>query len=162
MNTERILVVSGRPLLCEGLKLIIEEAALATVTTAPDEVSATRLVAEFAPSIIVIDRPDAGAADLNYLFQHQDYPVKVVVIGWNDNKIAAYSRRAVQTATLRNLIKVIRETKESSQATQCGKHGCAVETSVKRRSSNPKVLWKIALSLRKIIPLSDVHGSRIA
>lgn len=143
MNTERILVVSGRPLLCEGLKLIIEEAALATVTTAPDEVSAARLVAEFAPGVIVIDRPDTGAADLNYLFQHQDYPVKVIVIGWNDDKIAAYSRQALQTATLQNLIKVIRETKESSQATtQCGKHGCAVETSVERPSSNPKVLWQ--------------------
>jgi len=91
------------------LKLIIEEAMPAVVTTVPDGVSAARLMAEFTPSVIVIDRPDTAAVDLNFFFQHEDYPVKVVVIGWNDDKIAVYSRPTVQPATIRNLIKVIRK-----------------------------------------------------
>jgi len=91
------------------LKLIIEEAISAVVTTAPDGVGAARLMAEFTPSVIVIDRPDTAAVDLNFFFQHEDYPVKVVAIGWNDDKIVVYSRSTVQPATIQNLIKVIRE-----------------------------------------------------
>ena len=82
-NTQHILVVSERPILCEGLKLIIKEAMPAVVTIAPDGVSTARLMAEFTPSVIVIDRPDTAAVDLNFFFQHEDYPVKVMVIGWN-------------------------------------------------------------------------------
>lgn len=78
------------------------------VTTAPNEVSAGSLVAEFNPSVIVIDRTDTEAADaLSFCFQHKDYPVKVVVVGWNDDKIAVYSRARVQPATIQNLIRAI-------------------------------------------------------
>ena len=76
--------------------------------TAPNEVGACSLVAEFNPNAIVIDRPDIEAADdLSFCFQHKDYPVKVIVVGWNDDKIAVYSRATVQPATIENLISAI-------------------------------------------------------
>ena len=110
-TTDRILVVSSHPLLREGLKLIIEEATSATVTTADNEVSAVYLASELTPSVIVIDHSDTKASNLDSLFQHQGYPVRVVVIGRNDNMIAVYSRSKLRTATLQNFIKLIRESK---------------------------------------------------
>jgi len=79
------------------------------VTIASNEASAPQLSSELAPGVIVIDRPDTKATSLDFFFQHQDYPVRVVVVGWNDDKIAVYSRSTVQTATLRNLIKGIKK-----------------------------------------------------
>jgi DNA-binding NarL/FixJ family response regulator len=107
-NIERILVISPSPLLREGLKLIIEESIPASVTMADDGVSAARLVVELAPSVIVVDRPDTKASDLDRLFQAQGFPSKVVIIGWDENKIAVYSRSEVETATLGNLITLLR------------------------------------------------------
>ena len=78
------------------------------VTTTPNEVSAGSLVAEFNTSVIVTDRPDTEAADdLSFCFQHKEYPVKAIVVGWNDDKIAVYSRATVQPATIENLMKFI-------------------------------------------------------
>ena len=108
MNTQHILVISKRPIFCEGLKLIIEKAISATVTTAPNGVNAAIRRPAFTPNVIIIDRPDTAAVDLKLFFQHEEYPAKVVVIGWNDDKIAVYSRSTVQPATIQNLIKVVR------------------------------------------------------
>ena len=108
-KSERILVVSERPVLCEVLKSFIEEGGSGTVITASNERSAARLVAELAPTTIVIDRPDIGAEGLGYLFQHQEQVVKVVVLGWSDDKLAVYCRQAVQPATQRNLMEAISE-----------------------------------------------------
>jgi len=92
------------------LKLLIEKAVVSVVTTALNKVSAGPLVTEFNPSVIVIDCPDTEAADdLSFCFQHKDYPVKAIVVGWNDDKIAVYSRAAVQPATIENLISAIQE-----------------------------------------------------
>jgi DNA-binding NarL/FixJ family response regulator len=104
-------VVSPSPLLREGLKLIIEESIPVSVTVAAGDASAACLTVELAPSVIVVDRPDTRALDLDELFQHQGYPVKVVIIGWDDNRMAVYSRSEVETATLGNLIRLIEETK---------------------------------------------------
>ena len=108
-KSERILVVSERPILRQALKSLIEEAVSATVITAPNERSAARLVAELAPTTIIIGRPDTGAEGLGYLFQHQDQVVKVVLLGWSDDKLAVYCRQAVQPATQRNLMEAISE-----------------------------------------------------
>ena len=96
-------------MLREGLKLIIEEETSAFVTIIPSEASASQLSPESAPGVIVIDQPDIKAMGLDLLFQHQDYPVRIVVVGRNDDKIAVYSRSPAKAATLRNLIKVIKE-----------------------------------------------------
>jgi len=96
-------------LLREGLKLIIEEETSAIVTIATDETSAPQLLSELAPGVIVIDRPDIKATGLDFLFQYQENPVRVMVVGWNDDKIANYTRSTAKAATLQNLIKIIKE-----------------------------------------------------
>lgn len=111
MDTEHILVVSSKPLFCEGLKLLIEEAGLGTVITASSDNSAARLAQELAPSVTVLDRPDTRPTNLKQFFRRQNHSEKVVVVGWNDDKIAVYSRCMVEAATLKNLIKVIKEIK---------------------------------------------------
>ena len=107
IGAESILIVSARPVLRNALKRIIEEAGWTAVITASNERSAAHLVAEIAPTTIVIDHPDIGVEHLGYLFQHQDQAVNIVVIGWNDNRMVVYSRSAVHTATLGNLIELM-------------------------------------------------------
>ncbi len=123
MNTESILVVSSKPLFREALKLLIEKATCALVTTAPDEVDITQLISEFTPNIVVIDRPDIKATGLDSLFRQDDYPAKVVLIGWEDDIIVVYSRSKVRKAKLTGLINIIKKgvVKSPSQAFQLKK-----------------------------------------
>jgi len=104
-----VLVFSERPVFREGLKRLVEEAGLGTVITASDEESTKSRMAEVAPDVIVIDRPEARADELTYFLLRENEQAKVVVYGWNDNKLAIYSCRHALPATLENLIKVIRE-----------------------------------------------------
>ena len=103
-----ILVISNRPLLREGVKLIIKDFTF-TVIIVSNELSASRLISKYSPSIIVVDRPNTKDVKLDRLFRSIDYPIKVVVIGWDDDKIAIFSRTALEKATRENLIKVIIE-----------------------------------------------------
>jgi len=103
-----ILVVSKRPLVCDGLKRIIEEVTETTVTAARDEKTASSLAVELTPAVVVVERPDIQATDLDCFFAHENHAVKVVVIGRNDDKIAVYSRLPVQAATQENLAKAIK------------------------------------------------------
>ncbi len=109
MNTGSILVVSSQPLFREGLKLLIEEATCALVTTAPHEVDAIHLIPEFTPSIVIIARPDIKTTGLDSLFRHEGYPAKVVFIGWEDDVIVVYSRSKVRKAKLTELINIIKK-----------------------------------------------------
>ena len=108
-DNEQVVIVSSREVFCKGLKLMIEEQELARVTTVADEGSAADVVAKLVPGIVIVDRPDTKAVDLDYFFQRGDHPVKVVVIGWDNNQMAVYSRQMVEEATLQNLLEVIRE-----------------------------------------------------
>jgi len=103
-----ILVISNRPLLREGVKLIIKDFTF-TVIIVSNELSASRLISKYSPSFIVVDRPNTKDVKLDRLFRSIDYPIKVVVIGWDDDKIAVFSRTALEKATRENLIKVIIE-----------------------------------------------------
>jgi DNA-binding NarL/FixJ family response regulator len=102
------LVVSERPLVCDGLKRIIEEVAETTVTAVRDEKTAFSLAVELTPAVVVVDRPDIRATDLDCFFTHENGVVKVIVIGRNDDKIAVYSRLPVQAATQENFAKAIK------------------------------------------------------
>ena len=107
MNTQRVLIISKKPLLREGWKMVIDETAAVTVTTAPNKEELTNLVAEFAPSITIVDQLDTEAIDLDQLFSHQDYPGKVILVGLNDDQMVIYSRERIQPATVENLNKAI-------------------------------------------------------
>ena len=109
MKTEcLILVISKRPLLCEGLKCLLKETAQVTVITTPDEESARSSCGEVMPDIVIVDRPHIRAYKPMYFLQEQDKPLGVVILGWDDDKLAAYSREQVLPATLQNLGKVIK------------------------------------------------------
>lgn len=107
-ESRNILIISNRPLLREGVKLIIKDITF-TVINVSDELSDSRFISEYSPSVIVVDRPNTKDVKLDRLFRSIDYPVKVVVIGWDDDKIAIFSRTALEKATRENLIKVITE-----------------------------------------------------
>jgi hypothetical protein len=109
MDAERILIVSERPLLCEGLKKIIEEAMPAALVTISGERGVKHIITEFAPGIMLIDRPSAEATNLDHLLGQVEYPVKVIVIGFNDDQIVVYSQVRRQTASFENLITALSE-----------------------------------------------------
>jgi len=107
MSTNRsVLIVSNCPLLREGMRLLIKEITFNVITTA-NEKSASSLITKYTPSVIVVDRPSAKAVRLDSLFRRIDYPVKVVIVGLDDDKLALYSRPALYKATRENLVKVI-------------------------------------------------------
>ena len=101
------MVISKRPILCEGLKRLIEQKLFCTVATAPSEEIGALSLVELEPDVVIVDRPDVRAKDLDYLFQRQERPTSIAVIGWEDDTIAVYSRRVVPGATLENLMKFI-------------------------------------------------------
>lgn len=107
-NKKNILIISKRPLLREGMKLVIEENNFA-VFFATSEKRALNLIEKHVPSVIVIDRPNTNDVQLDYLLRHIDYPVKIVIIGWDDEKIAIHKHYTFDKATRENLIKVITE-----------------------------------------------------
>lgn len=104
-----ILVISERSMLREGLKRLIEETGTVKVITAPDKKSAEHLLAKFVPAVVIIDHPDIQATDWMYFLQQLDQPSKIILLGWNDDKLAVYSHRLVLESTVQNLIKQIRE-----------------------------------------------------
>jgi hypothetical protein len=109
MDAERILIVSERPLLCEGLKKIIEEVMPAALVTISGERGVKHIITEFAPGTILVDRPSAEATSLDHLFGQLEYPVKIIVIGFNDNQILVYSQGRRQAASFENLIMALSE-----------------------------------------------------
>ena len=101
-----ILIISNRPLLQEGVKFITRGFKF-NVITVSNESSASRFISKCSPSVIVVDRPNTRDVKLDRLFRSIDYPIKVVVIGWDDDKIAIFSRTSLGKATKENLTKVI-------------------------------------------------------
>ena len=112
MSTQHVLVISGQPLISQGLKLIIEEKGASEVTTVPDERTAARLIPELAPGVVVMDRSEAGETDLDRILFRQDYPAKLVIISPDDDRMVVYSREKVDSATLENLLETIRKNQD--------------------------------------------------
>jgi DNA-binding NarL/FixJ family response regulator len=108
-KSRRILIISSRPLLLEGLKRFVEKIAQVIVIAAPDEESAESLCAGTTPDIVVIDRPHVRVYEPVCFLQQSDRPIKVVLIGWDDDMLAVCSRERVLPATLQNLANVIKE-----------------------------------------------------
>lgn len=106
MAIPRILVVSEQQLVSQGLKLIIEKAGSAEVLTAEDEATATSIMSDLTPRIVVIDR---DALEDNPYRAHfdEDYPDKLVLISSTDDRMVVYSREKVDSATLENLLNTI-------------------------------------------------------
>ena len=123
MDTERILIVSERPLLCEGLKKIIEEAMPAALVTISSEKGVKHIITEFAPGIILVDRTSTEATSLDHLFGQVEYPVKVIVIGFKDDQIHVYSQGKRLQASLENLITALSENEDEQTRLKKPKRG---------------------------------------
>ena len=109
MNTENIaLVISKRPLLCSGLKHLIETEGLATVFTAADENSAASLFNDVSPDIVLIEHSDTKSSDVPKFLRCRDRPTRVIILGWNDNKLLDCFFQQEMEATVENIMKVIR------------------------------------------------------
>ena len=109
MGSQCVLVISKKPLLCEGLKKLIEEGGLAKVVVASDDEAALSLITEAQPDLIVTERPNTKVNGAMYFGNAEDKPSRVVVLGWNDDKLAVYSRERVLPATTQHFIEVVRE-----------------------------------------------------
>jgi len=106
-----VLVVSEHQLVSQGLKLMIENAGSAEVVTAPDEATAASIMANLTPRIVVVDR-DAVEGNPDRAHFNEGYPDKLVLISSNDDRMVVYSREKIDSATLENLLKTIRENQD--------------------------------------------------
>ena len=109
MGSQCVLVISKKPLLREGLKRLIEERGLATVVVAPDDETALSVITEADPDLIVTECPNIKPSEALYFGNSEDKPTKVIVLGWDDDKLAVYSRERVLPATMQHFIGVVRE-----------------------------------------------------
>lgn len=106
-KSECILVVSEKPVFCEILKHLLEEAGWQKVVIASSKRSASRLAAELSSVAILLDQPDTRVEDLSHLFPRSDQTINIMVLGWNDNKLAIYRRRVIEPATCLSLVESI-------------------------------------------------------
>jgi DNA-binding NarL/FixJ family response regulator len=109
MELRHVLIISRRPLFCEALKCVVEEMEQVIAITAPDEESAQSLCAGTAPDVVVIDRPHVGAYEPVYFLPESDKRVKVVLLGWEDGRLAVCSCERVLPANLQNFANVIKK-----------------------------------------------------
>jgi len=107
MDTQKILIVSERPLVYQGLKKIIQETMPKVSITVSGEQAVKQLVKELGPVVVLVDRASVEAARLDDLFSHLECAVKVIVIGSYDDQMLVYSRGMKQTANFENLIRAI-------------------------------------------------------
>jgi DNA-binding NarL/FixJ family response regulator len=109
MGLRRFLIISRRPLFCEALKYVVEEMEHGIAITAPDEESAQSICAGTAPDVVIIDRPHVGPYETVCFFPKSDRPVKVVLLGWEDGRLAVCTCERVLPANLRNFANVIKK-----------------------------------------------------
>jgi DNA-binding NarL/FixJ family response regulator len=107
MKRRVVLVISKHRLLRDGLKRLIEDTGAATVIMAPDQESVPPRLRRASVDAVVLEKPnielDDQACSLLQLYQ----PAKVILLGWNDDRLAVYSRRLSLPATVKNLIGAI-------------------------------------------------------
>ena len=109
MKSHCTLIISKRPLLCEGLGYLIDELFETAIVKAPDEETAEQLCAGFVPDLIIVDRPKAKAYGQMCSLWALNSEATVILVGWEDNDLAVFSCERVMPATLQNLIESVRE-----------------------------------------------------
>jgi chemotaxis response regulator CheB len=112
MTELSVLVVCKSRLIGEVLSETIRKEISAKVIYADSEDAAVELLATLKPSIIVIAHADATTASVDHYFN--DYPVKLVVVGLEDEKILICSRSAHSRATVKNFIKAVKKLRKRS------------------------------------------------
>ena len=113
-HVKRILIVSGRPILRDGLELVTRKLENTKVRTAQGESGVGNVIDEFDPHVVVLERPDTRASQLEPFFAHTEHAVKLIIVVWSTENIAGYAREAVQPASIKNLIRLIRQNPSNS------------------------------------------------
>lgn len=113
MKRQVVLVISERPLLREGLKRLIEGTVAVTVIMAPDQESARASLVGVTVDVVVFDKPDTRLDDQVCSLLQEYQQAKIVLLGWNDDRLVFHSSRLILTATAGNLIWAIRQKKIS-------------------------------------------------
>jgi len=108
MSYKLAIIVSKHPMFCEALKRLIGETQQVSEIVTADEENARKLIAKLEPDIVLIDRPDATFEGLLYFSQQEECPTKVIIVGWNDNKLTAYACPITVPASVENLTKIIK------------------------------------------------------
>ena len=106
-----IVIISKVPLYCEALKSIVKEVTPSRVFIYSDLARGINKAIQIAPALIFIEDQYVSPKEFEPLFEHTDRDTKVVVIDWDENKMAIYSRTAVSEATMENLSQVIKSIK---------------------------------------------------
>jgi DNA-binding NarL/FixJ family response regulator len=109
MKPRCTVIISKRPLLCEGLGCLIDEMLKTAIIKAPDEETAEHLCAGFTPDLIIIDRPKAQAYEQMCSFWASNSEATVILLGWENDEFAVFSCERVMPATLKNLAKSVKE-----------------------------------------------------
>ena len=116
MKRQVILVVSERPLLCEDLKRLIEGTGVATEITAPDQENARSSLVGVAAAVVVVDKSDTEFDDQVCSLLREYQQAKVVLLGWNDDRLAIHYGRLILPVAMKNPIWAIRQKAFNSRA----------------------------------------------
>lgn len=73
----------------------------------PDEQTASRIVADSSPTVVLLDRPNTNLEKLDFLFKKPELK-EIIILGWSDNKLAIYRHQLVE-ATTDNLTSAIKD-----------------------------------------------------
>jgi len=112
MRILTVLVLSDTPLLREIIKQTVERIASTEITFAVNEATASQLSSKPACDVIIAVCKNVRDVNLNRFFRHHDHLARIIVIGWDEEQIAVYSRSNLTKATLRNLTKVLTNIRE--------------------------------------------------
>ena len=106
-----IVIISKVPLHCEALKSIAKEVTPSRVFIYSDLARGINRAIQLAPALLFIEDHHVGPKEFESFFEHNGRDTKVVVIDWDDNKMAIYSRTAMFEATMENLSQVMKSIK---------------------------------------------------
>ena len=109
MKPHCTVIISKRPLFCEGLGYLIDEMLETAIIKAPDEETAEYLCAGFAPDLIIVDSLKAQAYGQMCSFWALNSEATVILLGWEDDELAVFACERVMPATLQNLAKSVKE-----------------------------------------------------
>ena len=109
MKPHCTVIISKRPLFCEGLGYLIDEMLETAIIKAPDEETAEHLCAGFAPDLIIVDSLKAQAYGQMCSFWALNSEATVILLGWEDDELAVFACERVMPATLQNLAKSVKE-----------------------------------------------------
>ena len=101
---KRILVISGTPLLREGLALLFESSVRSLVMTAENREQALQLMGEFRPDVVLLDETNREPGE--HALQLDARLARVIVVDRDGSKLTVYYDEQVMEASIDNLVQL--------------------------------------------------------